>query len=120
METHFFFVIALSFILMHEMDAVKQHEWRIFPLTFWLNDTTGYLAFTVLHLPLYILLFWNLYTPNGLNVALIRGLDIFFIIHLLLHLLYLRHPKNEFNGWFSWMMIIGAGVAGFIDLIVGF
>ena len=67
-----------------------------------------------------VLLLWNLYTPNGLNKGLIRGLDIFFIIHVVLHLLFLRHPKNEFNSTFSWIIILGAGVAGLVDLLANF
>jgi hypothetical protein len=120
MESHFFFVVALSFILLHEMDAVKQHEWRIFPLTFWLNDRLGYFVFMALHLPLYVLLFWNLYRADGPNHTLIRGFNIFFIVHVFLHLLFLKHPKNEFKSVFSWVIILGAGISGFIDLMIGF
>lgn len=117
MEYHFFFFVALSFILTHEMDAIKQHEWRIFPLTFWLDETLGYFVFTALHVPLYVLLFWSLYAIDGLNLGLIRGLDIFFIIHVFLHIIFLRHPKNEFKSLFSWVIILGAGIAGLVDLV---
>jgi hypothetical protein len=117
MESLFFF-IGLSFILTHEMDAIKCREWRIFPLTSRLDDKMGYLVFTAAHLPLYLLLFWYLYTPDGLNQSLIRGLNIFFVVHLFLHLAFLRHPKNEFKSAFSWILIVGAAVAGTIDLVI--
>ncbi len=120
MDSHFYFFIALAFIFVHEMDAIRQHEWRMFPLTSWLKEKTSFLIFMGLHVPLYVLLLWNLYTPNGLNKGLIQGLDIFFIIHVVLHLLFLKHPKNEFNSIFSWIIILGAGVAGFIDLFASF
>jgi lipoprotein signal peptidase len=50
--------------------------------------------------------------------AFIKGFDIFMIVHLLLHLLFLKHKNNEFKDWISWSIIIGAGVCGLIDLII--
>ena len=120
MEPHFFFFTGLAFILTHELDAVKQHEWRIFPLTFWLPERWGYLIFTILHIPLFALLFLNLYSAEGVNRSLVRGLDIFFIVHVGLHLMFLAHPRNEFRSVFSWVLIVGGGLAGAVDLMVSF
>jgi len=116
MENLFFF-IGLSFTLAHEMDAVKCQEWTIFPFLSKLNEKTGYFVFTAIHIPLYLLLFWGLYDKNGLNSSVITGLDIFFIIHIFLHGLFLKHPKNQFKSVFSWFLFLGAGIAGAIDLI---
>lgn len=118
MAPHFFFFVGLAFILTHELDAIKQHEWRIFPLTFWLPEKQGYLVFTVLHIFLFVPLFLALYTTDGINKSLIRGLDIFFIVHVGLHLLLLAHPKNEFKSAFSWFLIVGAGLSGLSDLVL--
>ncbi len=60
MEHHFFFVVGLSVIFTHELDAIKRREWRMFPLTFWLPERPGYLVFTTLHIPLFGLLCLNL------------------------------------------------------------
>ncbi len=95
MEQYIFFFVGLSFILTHEMDAIKSREWTIFPLIARLDEKTGYIVFTTAHIPLYLVLLWVLFGPNGLNRGLIVGLDIFFIIHVFLHVLLLRHPKNE-------------------------
>jgi uncharacterized membrane-anchored protein len=46
-----------------------------------------------------------------------KGFDIFMMVHLFLHLLFLQHKKNEFKDWISWSIIVGAGVCGLIDLI---
>ncbi len=119
METRFFF-IGLALIMTHELDAIRRHEWRIFPLTFWLPERWGYLIFTAVHIPLFALLFLNLYGADDINKGLVRGLDIFFIVHVVLHLLFLAHPKNEFRSAFSWVLIGGAGLSGAIDLIVSF
>jgi hypothetical protein len=116
MENYFFF-IGLSFILAHEMDAIKCQEWTIFPLVSRLDERIGYFVFTAIHVPLYLLLFWGLYSKNGLNSNVIIGLDIFFIAHVFLHVLFLKHPKNQFKSMFSWVIILGAGIAGAIDVI---
>lgn len=120
MEQHFFFFVGLSFILAHEMDAIKSREWMIFPLTDRLREKTGYLVFTAVHIPLYLVLLLALFGQNGINSGLIMGFDIFFIIHVFLHLLFLRHSKNQFTSIFSWIIILGAGVAGLLDLVAGF
>ncbi len=118
MEKHFFFLVGLAFILVHEMDAVRCQEWTIFPLLSRLNEKTGYWVFTTIHILLYVLLLWALYGQSGPNPGLIRGLDIFFIIHVVLHIVFFKHPKNQFKSVFSWAIILGAGIAGLIDIVV--
>lgn len=120
METHFFFLLGLAFILTHEMDAIRSREWAIFPLLSRLDEKVSYFVFTALHIPLYLLLFWGLYSANKLNRSLLIGLDVFFIVHVFLHLLLLRHPKNQFTSVFSWTVILGSGIAGLLDLILGY
>lgn len=112
------FFIGLAFILTHEMDAIKCHEWRIFPLLSKLDDKMGYLLFTGAHILLYLLLLWYLYADYTPNQPLLRGLNIFFIVHLLLHLAFRKHPQNEFKSAFSWFLIVGTAVAGTADLLV--
>jgi hypothetical protein len=117
--TDLFFYGGLSFILTHEMDAVRCREWRIFPLTSRLTGPNGYLVFTALHVPLYLLLFNGLFANPAPDPALIRGLDLFFIVHVVLHLLFRKHPENRFTSAFSWLLIAGAGLCGLLDLLFG-
>ena len=107
-----FIYIAVSFILLHEMDAIRCKEWRIFPLTSFLNDKVGYPVFLMAHLPLYYLVLKSLN-----NTSVQYGLNIFFIVHLGLHVLFLKHPKNEFTDIWSWLPIIGAAIFGGLGLI---
>ena len=118
MENYLFFLAGLSLILAHEMDAIKCREWTIFPLLSKLNERAGYFVFTAIHAPLYLLLFQGLLGNDGINPAVIMGLDIFFIVHVFLHVLFLKHPKNQFTSAFSWIIILGAGLAGLMDLVV--
>jgi hypothetical protein len=119
---YLFFFIGFGFLLTHEMDAIRQKEWTIFPLISGLGDKMGYYVFTGIHVPLYFLIFYGVF-KDGLqlmNPSWIKGLDIFFIIHVFLHILYLNHKKNLFTSFFSWSLIAGAGICGLIDLIINF
>jgi len=114
---HLFFYLGFSFILMHEMDAVRCKEWRIYPGLSLLDDKWGYRVFMIAHIPIYYFLLWGLIGQQD-NAGFIRGLDLFFIIHFGLHLLFLMHKKNEFTDWISWTIITGAAVFGLLDLVV--
>lgn len=117
MNNYVFFYLGLSFLLVHEMDAVRCHEWRIFPLLSKLNDKLGATIFILLHIPIILFVFLYLeYAPDIEMFAMV--FDLFFIVHLLLHVLYLRHPKNEFKDWVSWAIITGAAIFGLLDLVV--
>jgi hypothetical protein len=117
MIEHGFFYLAVTFMLLHEMDAVRCREWRIFPGLSLLRDEVGFLVFMLAHLPLYGLFFWAVPGPTAAP-GVIRGLDWFFVVHLVLHLLYLKHAKNEFKDPLSWVFIAGAAVGGFADLLL--
>jgi hypothetical protein len=98
------------------MDAIRCKEWRIFPGLSLLNERLGFIIFIWAHLPLFYWIFWEL-TLDPHPDTFMRGFDIFLMVHLLLHLLYLRHKNNEFKDWISWSIIIGAGLGGLLDLI---
>ena len=110
------FYIGLTFILMHEMDAIRCHEWRIFPGLSSLNDRTGFAIFLWTHLILYVALFVFL-SMEEYRDGTIHSMSIFFVVHLLAHLLFLRHPRNEFKDVHSWLLIAGAAIAGAWQLI---
>lgn len=114
MPNHFLFYLGLSFILMHEMDAVRCREWRIFPGLSLLNDGWGFKIFMFAHVPLFYFVSGQLLSRD--NAGFIFWTDVFFIIHLGLHLLFLMHRKNEFKDWVSWTIIVGAALSGLLDL----
>jgi len=114
---HFFFYLGLAFLLIHEMDAIRCEEWKIIPGLSLLNDYWGYRIFIILHIPLF---FMPLFILSDINLSknLIFGLSVFFIIHFLLHLLFLKHRNNKFNDWFSWIIISLTGIFGLMNLII--
>ncbi|WP_394355044.1 DUF6713 family protein [Aquiflexum lacus] len=117
MSGHIFFFLGLSLLTMHEMDAVRCQEWRIFPGLSYFSSEWGYKIFIFLHLPLYYFIFWQLTNSQNPN-AFISGFNAFMIVHLVLHILFLCHKHNKFKDWISWSLIIGAALCGVIDLII--
>ncbi len=110
-----FFLLGAALILMHEMDAIRCREWRIFPGLSLLNNQWGMITFIFLHIPLF---YWILWEIQQGNQEFIRGFDIFLVVHMFLHLLFLLHKKNEFKDWISWSIIIGAALCGGLDLLM--
>ncbi len=100
------FLLNLSIFLLHEMDAIRRSEWRLFIVLKDMKDSKAYQVFIVIHLFLYVIIlsltFWVL--------------DIFFIIHTILHLLFERHPRNEFKNTFSRAIIYPMGFLATIHL----
>lgn len=117
MHEHVYFYLGLSFLTMHEMDAIRCREWRIFPLLSLLSDKLGHIIFVFAHIPLFFFMFWKL-THSQDPEAFMQGFNIFMLVHLILHILFLKHKNNEFKDWISWTIIIGAALCGLLDLIV--
>lgn len=115
---NFFFFLGFTLLLVHEMDAVRLREWKIFPLLRNLRDEAGYVAFAALHVPIYVLLFVGHFGGDGASNALIVGVDAFFIVHVVLHTVFRNHPENRFGSTFSWALILGAGACGVLDLAI--
>lgn len=108
-----FFTLGLTFILLHELDAMRCHEWRIFPLTSFLEDRLGMVVFIFLHIPLF---YWVL-MPSTLGDPSFRyGFSVFLMVHFFLHVGFLWHRKNEFKDWISWSLISGAAICGLLFL----
>lgn len=116
MSDHAFFVVGFAFLLVHEMDAIRCHEWKILPVLSRMGEHAAYIAFTALHVPIYALLLWGL--TREANGGLIVGLDVFLVVHLILHVLLRNHPENRFRSPLSWTLFTGAGVCGAIDLLL--
>ena len=113
--TGFFLQMGTAFLLIHEMDAIRCKEWRIFPGLSRLDDDTGFKVFMFMHAPLYWLVL-QVFVRSGSGPVSSLILAVFLVLHLVLHLLFLKHPKNEFKDWASWATITLAALPGALYL----
>jgi len=82
-----------------------------------LSDKSGYIVFVFAHIPLFFFIYLKLTHSQDVE-AFIKELNLFMAVHSGLHILFLKHEKNEFKDWISWTIIIGAGLCGLTDLIL--
>ncbi len=114
MTDHIFFILGLSLLLVHEMDAIRCKEWKMFPGLSLLDDKTGYIVFVAAHLPLLVFILYGLLLTNVGDFA--HAVSYFLIVHFGLHLLFLKHKNNGFKDIFSWLIISGASLCGLLHL----
>lgn len=121
MVKHLLFVVILSLLLIHEMDAIRTKEWKMFIGLKNLSDEKGYVVFTLIHLPLYfaalLILGQNWETAKLILFYIIDG---FVILHAIIHFAFKRHPDNGFNSIFSKIVIYSmpALAAAHISLLI--
>ena len=119
MNDNIIFSVGLSLLIVHEMDAIRRREWRMFFGLSKLDDERAYQIFTLLHIPLFVLIFWGLFAGIELiRYYFVLGLDLFFIVHFFLHLLFLKHKNNEYKSIFSWSVIIGLFLIGLFHFLL--
>jgi hypothetical protein len=105
------FVTVVSVLLVHELDAIRQGEWRFFFAPTAISDESAYRIFTALHAPAFVLLL------GSMNSSVVQlAIDSFAIVHGLLHFGLRNHPLVEFESWFSRFWIISGTVLGAVHL----
>lgn len=115
------FYTGLSLLLTHELDAIKRHEWRIFPGLSNLKDNLSYPLFIVLHIPLFILILWLVCHPSeSVRFWFQLSVDGFLILHLGLHYFFKSHEKYEFTQQLSKIIINLMALTGLIHIILLF
>ena len=108
-----FFLMALALLFTHELDAVRCREWRIFPLTAFLDDEIGMRVFILAHVPLFaIIIFFAGRSLTAGGDAFSLGMAIFCVVHAFIHWAYERHPKCEFRNTLSRAIIWSCAAAG--------
>lgn len=119
MITDLLFCTGFAFLLTHELDAIKRHEWRIFPFLSNLEEDFAYRVFVILHVPIFVLLLWIMSHPSeNVRYWFQIGFDIFLIIHLGLHCLFKSHNQYEFTSSFSKAIITMAALSGLFHIVL--
>lgn len=107
------FLLALSLMFTHELDAIRRNEWRVIPGMNLLSDQTGFVVFVLAHVPLFGLVVWaSFLQPSDKAIVFQLGFSAFCVAHVLLHWLFRNNPAYEFNNLLSRFLIWGSGVAG--------
>lgn len=110
------FILTLALFFTHELDAIARHEWRMFPLIRRLDDTSGYVVFLLSHVPIFALILWFGFDQGAVGAVARIILAAFAIIHVGLHMMFARHPANEFDNTLSQVLIWGTGIASALYL----
>lgn len=113
------FCLNFSLILLHEMDAIRCKEWKMFIYLKDMKEGTAYKVFTLLHLPLYFaLIFFMLDNTTKLYPKIAIGIDVFLIFHSIIHFLFRNNKNNEINSLFSKCLIYAMGLISIIHIIL--
>lgn len=93
------FTVNLALFILHSMDAVRCREWKMFIILKELKEQSGYIIFTILHLPLFTLLYLLILGMPKHAFPIYLTIDILLIAHSIVHLLFSKHKANSFTGF---------------------
>ena len=111
------FLVGVSMLFTHELDAMTHSEWRVLPLTSWLSPETGRVVFVALHVPLFALVLGWL--TSQLPERVLRAqfwVSVFLVVHAGLHVAFSGQPHYTFEGILSNTLIFGAAMFGALYL----
>ncbi len=109
------FALNLSLLFIHEMEAIRYKEWKMFIILKDMEENKAYTVFLLLHIPLYVS-YLLLLMSSFFNVAYYIA-DIFLIAHLLIHICFRNHKDNRFNNTISMSIITLMGILSTIHLV---
>ena len=110
--------ITVLFFFMHELDATKYEEWKMFKFLRPLKERTQYLVFLYYHIPLTVFFFFYLLTVyNASSLTLFIIVNSFGILHTCVHLIALRWNSNVFTKFESFLFIGMIGISALINLV---
>ena len=102
----FLFLIIVSLLLIHEMDAIRAKEWRLFPFLKDMAEETAYWVFTAIHLPLYLVALYFITCGSAISNYVTKiVIDVFLLAHAILHYCFRKKENNGFHSRYSKMII---------------
>jgi hypothetical protein len=102
MTEYILFVVIISLLLLHEMDAIRAREWKMFIVLKDMSEETAYKVFLFIHFPLYIAAFYVLCNESMQSGYILKvSIDIFLIGHAILHYGFRNHNSNGFSAYYS-------------------
>lgn len=119
MLKEYLFIANISMLILHEMDAIRRKEWKLFIILKDMKDDQGYLLFSALHFPLcFIILYFIMNNGSTYYSIFALGINIFLVVHGGLHLLFRKKTANEFSGVYSYTIIFLMSVLAALQLVL--
>ena len=112
-------VVTLALFAVHEMDAMTHAEWRLLPVLSGLPDEIARDTFVLLHIPLFVGVFWALFLASWKQMAarIVSGL---LIAHAIVHFLLSGHRFYTFVAPIETVTVYGAALSSAIYLALSF
>jgi len=112
---HVLFYVGLALFAVHEMDAVARYEWRLLPGLSLLGDDAGQITFVLLHIPLFVLLFWMTgHRSEQIRYKSQLSVDGLLLVHGLAHFALSGHPLYEFEAPVETITVYGGALVGIV------
>jgi len=112
------FIFIISLLLIHEMDAIRTKEWKMFIILKDMPDETAYKVFSIAHLPLYFVAIMTLIQGNTPTNILYYIIDFFLVGHTMIHFLFRAKAGNGFNSVYSKIIIYSLGALAIAHLLL--
>jgi hypothetical protein len=114
------FVFNCALLLLHEMDAIRAKEWKMFAVLKSMREETAYIVFASIHFPLYLLLTFIM--AQAINSSLAPAyyivMNLLLIAHTGTHFFFRRHSANGFTSFYSNALIYAMGIFALLHLVL--
>ena len=112
-------IVAVALLAVHEMDAMTHAEWRLLPVLNSMEEDAAREAFVLLHIPLYVGVFWAVFFASWRMLAG-RVFSLAIIAHATAHFLLSGHELYTFSAPIETITVYGAAAASLIYLALSF
>jgi hypothetical protein len=114
------FNLGLALLFTHELDAVRQHEWRLLFVLRQMPEDIAARAFVAIHVPLFLVLLIVTQASGELQFWSRAFISAFLVVHAGLHWSLRHRTACNFNSGLSRGLIYGAAFVGLLHSLVAF
>ncbi len=108
-------VLNVTLLIVHEMDAIRRKEWKMFIVLKDMKEETAYSIFSLVHIPLFAIILFFLLSPA--QQIFLYIMDVLLLAHTLVHFGFRKHKNNDFASPLSQALIYGLGGISLIHLL---
>jgi hypothetical protein len=112
------FLLGLALLFSHELDAVRQREWRLLFILRHMPEQTAAPAFIAIHVPFFLVLLVATEASSAWGFWSRAAICAFLVIHAGLHWALRHRTECNFNSGWSRALIYGAAVIGVLQILV--